>query len=284
MGILHSHVITFTRDFCAQQRPNASQKAQLQDLLLAYQSRLSPDDLKTVCSLLASNDHAPKALILELCKRATGICHPLLLASRTLNTEDLIGIINSKGLTYARIIARRTNIDHILASHLRELNDSRVDRALELRQKPVQPSLGKPSAYSNIRLERVNVDLDAELLKLTEEDDVGFIHTALVDNLSLEFVSVRNLCSDFTSRNLPVALHYLRLSTQTAWQVFKRLAHGRSLKDDIREQFMQTYESLDFSTSVATVKSWQKDDLRAQEIYSRAANQTTTNSARKAAS
>jgi hypothetical protein len=81
-----------------------------------------------------------------------------------------------------------------------------------------------------------------------------------------------------------VALHYLRLSTETAWQVFKRLAHGRFLRDDIREQFIQTYESLDFSTSVATVKSWQKDDLRAQEIYSRAANQTTTNSVRKAAS
>lgn len=283
MGILHGHVVTFTRDFCALQRPNSSMKAQLQDLLLEYQSRLSPDDLKTLCRLLADNEHAPKALLITLCKRSARICHSLLLLSNVLNANDLIDIIDLKGLAHARVIARRRNIDPALKAHLHNLNDTRIDQALELRQMPLQPTASQGSMQKNIQLRTVNHTLDEAFSQLSKENDLSFIYTAFVDNLSLEFVSVRNLCSDFKSRNLPIALHFLRLSLQTAWQIFERLACDTDINDDIRDQFFKTYESLDYSISVATVKSWQKDDMKAQQIYNSAANQSNVQSTKKIA-
>lgn len=284
MGIMHNHVVTLVRDFCALNRPSTIKKTQLQDLLMEYQNCLSPDDLKTICSLFAQNNNVPKPLIIALCHHSASICHPLLLASSMLTNDDLIEIIDAKGLEHARIIARRSNIDPKLRFHLREQNDERIDRALELRQMPLPVEGSVSPAFKNIRVHQINSALDEEFVQLTKESDISFIHTALVDNLSLEFVSVRNLCSNFTSRNLPIALHYLRLSTQTAWLVFVSLAHETNLSDDVHAQFVKTYENLDYSISVATVKSWQQDDLRARKIYSNVANQSRSELIKKTAS
>lgn len=269
-------VIDATVEFCQLQRPTIGQKTQIQDLLIAYLDKLPTSDLKAICHHLALTEHAPKALILKLCEQNASICRPILLTSQILQDYDIAALVDGTDqLDHARIIARRTDLPQSISTALREFEDVKIDRALDLRQRPMQ------SETTNLVLENVEVEngLDTTFLQLCTERNDAVIHTAFADRLGLQLTSCEILCSDLTSRNLPTAMKFMGLSQATAWTLYRRLAKEAANNPRVADAFNATYNCLTREQCKSIVSDWQMDELVMTARVNRAANQSSDTAA-----
>ncbi len=267
-------VISAAREFAQLQRPSFSQKLQFQDLLSAYLDNLPVEDITSICNILASCTHVPRSLIMKLCKQDANNCRSLLLTSPALQEADLAELIEgTKQLDHARVIARRTNLPPSVSALLRELEDEKVDRALDLRQRPLILA-GQDAANSG---EIGEDSVDGAFLDLCVEDSDILIYTAFADHLGLNLISCKMLCTDLTSRNLPTAMRYLNLSEDTAWRLYQRLAKSEARKPGVADAFSATYRNLTKEQCRTVISEWQMDELVMAVRYSSAANQSEPN-------
>ena len=268
-------VIDATVEFCQLQRPTIGQKTQIQDLLTAYMDKLPTSDLKAICHHIASSEHAPKELILKLCEQSASICRPILLTSQTLQETDIAALIDGNNqLEHARIIARRVDLPKSISAALREFEDDKIDRALDLRQRPLQQET------SNLKLEDAQVEdgIDTAFLQLCTERNDAVIHTAFADRLGLQLTSCEILCNDLTSRNLPTAMKYIGLSQATAWTLYRRLAKAAANNPRVADAFRATYNCLTREQCKSIVSEWQMDELVMTARINRVANQSSKSS------
>lgn len=275
-------VIDATVEFCQLQRPSFGQKMQIQDLLIAYMDKLPTNDLKAICHHLASCEHAPKTLILKLCEQDAGVCRPILLTSQVLQDSDLAELINGTDqIEHARIIARRINLPHEISTALREFEDYKIDRALDLRQRPLQQE------PDNLVLADQHIEdgVDAAFLQLCTERNDAIIHTAFADRLGLQLSSCEILCGDLTSRNLPTAIKFMGLSEATAWTLYRRLAKAVANNPRVADAFKATYNCITREQCKSIVSEWQMDELVMTARFNNAANQpiTSAKAAKKSA-
>lgn len=265
-------VIDATIEFCQLQRPSFGQKMQIQDLLIAYMDKLPTADLKAICHHLASSEHAPKALILKLCEQSADICRPILLTSEVLQDTDIKTLIDGKAqIEHARIIARRPNLPHTISTELREFEDFKIDRALDLRQRPIERT------NDNLVLSEIEDEdgLDGLFLRYCTEQNDAIIHTAFADRLGLHITSCEILCTDLTSRNLPTAMKFIGLSEATAWALYRRLAKSVAKNPRVADAFRATYNCLTRQQCKLIVSEWQMDELVMEARYNSAANRSS---------
>ena len=266
-------VISAAREFAQLQRPSFSQKMQFQDLLLAYLDNLPSEDITSICNILASCTHVPRSLVMKLCKQDAGICRALLLTSSVLQDADLLELIEgTERLDHARIFARRTSLPPSVSAQLRVLVDDKVDRALDLRQRPL--FLAEPGGEVSGQIGDETVE--STFLDLCVEDNDILIYTAFADHLGLNLISCKTLCTDLTSRNLPTAMRYLNLSEETAWRLYRRLAKSESSKPGVADAFSATYRNLSKEHCRTIISEWQMDELVMAVRYSSVANQSGT--------
>lgn len=269
-------VIDATVEFCHLQRPSFGQKMQIQDLLTAYMDKLPTGDLKIICHHLAFCESAPKQLLLELCKLDANICRPILLTSQILQESDFLALVEGDvRIEHARIVARRLDLPPTVASVLRAFNDEKIDRALDLRQRPVVYGKGGME-LSDIVLDE---GIDAAFLSLCNEQNDAIIHTAFADRLGLPLTSCEILCNDLTSRNLPTAMKYIGLSEATAWALYRRLARDTECTSRVAVAFKATYNCLTVEQSQTIVSGWRMDELVMTARMNSAANQSSNSAA-----
>ena len=265
-------VIDATVEFCQLQRPSFGQKMQIQDLLIAYMDKLPVSDLKAICHHLASCENAPKTLLLKLCEQDASICRPILLKSQVLQDDDITILIDGvEQIEHARIIARRLNLPQVHSSKLRIFEDEKIDRALDLRQRPLVQGM------DNTELSEAGIedDIDANFLPLCTEQNDAIIHTAFADRLGLHLTSCEILCRDLTSRNLPTAMRYIGLSEATAWALYRRLANSAANTSRVADAFKATYNCLTREQCKTIISDWQMDELVMTARFNSAANQSS---------
>jgi uncharacterized protein (DUF2336 family) len=269
-------VIDATVEFCQLQRPTIGQKTQIHDLLIAYMDKLPSSDLKIICHHLARCEYAPKKLLLRLCELDADICRPILLSSPILQEADVKALIEGTDqIEHARIVARRLDLPTEISSILRAFEDDKIDRALDLRQRPLVQGTG------NLKPEEIQIDngIDATFLALCEEQNDVIIHTAFADRLGLELASCELLCNDLTSRNLPTAMKYMGLSETTAWAVYRRLANSTTNTSRVAVAFKATYNCLTREQCQLVINDWRMDELVMMARINSAANQSSTSAA-----
>lgn len=270
----HKHVVEVVSDFCARTRPNTRHRVQLQELLIGFVDVLDDRNLKTICGLLSNSEYAPKLLVVALCMKPVDICQALLVASPVPGHGEFMTIIDQRGIEHARAIARNPAISRETASLLRSLNDQRVDRALDLRQQPIITSTGatKPAGY---KVEQVETMTEAEntFENLYREHADNIIHTAISDKLGLSVSSVRIICSDFTSRNLPTTFKFLGLSGDGAWNLYRRLAGDFANSAGVETAFRGKYAAIDRRQAQSVISAWQIEELATNARYGNVANQ-----------
>lgn len=270
MSKIFKLVIDATVEFCQLHRPSFSQKMQIQDLLIAYLENLPSSDIKTICHHLATSENVPKTLVLKLCEQEADICRPLLLESNTLQEAELEALASGAAqLEHARIIARRTNLPRSVSALLRDFEDDKIDRALDLRQRPLsEAQLATQHALENEDL------ADEAFQSLCNEPNDTIIHTAFADRLGLKLSSCEILCADLTSRNLPTAMKYMGLSESTAWSLYRRLAKSVADRPRVAEAFKATYNCLTREQCRSIIGEWRMDELVMLVRADNAANDT----------
>ncbi|MDZ7822857.1 MAG: hypothetical protein U5K75_01625 [Ahrensia sp.] len=268
-----NHIISAAFCFVEIARPTLMEKLRLKDLILGHIDNLNPTDQAAICSALASSPHAPIDLLMRLCELDADICYSLLVGSKAFNDNQL-AIILAGEITAekARIIARNPSLGPLSIRQLRAIGDTKIDRSLDMRQLPQAFHLEKLEVSEYHILEE-NPRIGA-LIESLQDDADTIVHTALADALGLGLPSIFALCSDPTSRNLPLALRYLSLSNEKAWQVYMRLTQKIPKDTELHSVFQRVYSSLEMAECIAIIGRWQMDELVAITRERNVANDT----------
>ena len=119
-------VVAAVSAFAARTRPARVEADQLEDLILPILSETCEATKRLAAACLSDLPHAPHRLVMRLCEEKADICATLLLRSPVLQDADLVTLIAQNGVTFARVIARRTAMSKNLRGLLLALGDSTV--------------------------------------------------------------------------------------------------------------------------------------------------------------
>ena len=119
-------VVAAVSAFAARTRPARVEADQLEDLILPILADTSEATKRLAAACLSDLAHAPHRLVMRLCREKADICATLLLRSPVLQDSDLVTLIAQNGVTFARVIARRTAMTKNLRGLLLALGDLTV--------------------------------------------------------------------------------------------------------------------------------------------------------------
>lgn len=107
--------------YCCLSHPTRAETAQLEDLALPLYSSVSDEGLRYVCAALSECPSPPSALVMRLCMERVDISAPLIVRSGVLSDADLISIIAAKGASHAAVVARRKNLNPVIAALVEQI-------------------------------------------------------------------------------------------------------------------------------------------------------------------
>lgn len=101
--------------FCSLTRPTRREIIQLDQLAHPLFDKVSAETRRYVAAALSDSQHAPRELARRLAAQPVDISAPLLMRSPVLTDVDLVGLIARHGLSHARVIARRRDLNPAIA-------------------------------------------------------------------------------------------------------------------------------------------------------------------------
>ncbi|QND52382.1 DUF2336 domain-containing protein [Phyllobacterium sp. 628] len=266
--------------FCCVARPAKSDAQQLEDLAVPLLALASPRVRRHAAAALSEMAHAPKRLIIALAEDDIDISAPLLLRSPVLQSADLIDLIQRKGISHARAIARREIDDPLLLQALHRFHDPAIDRALALQAGLPVSEEEKPLSQAETESPRLRETREA-LRALMRDSDAGFstdqalanhlIDAALLDHTHYfqgEFAKALQLDDETAARivghslnaELTIALASLGLSAEAAHLVLTGL-FGLVHKDlHSLRLFVQSYRQIDKDKAQLTIDRWKTEE------------------------
>jgi uncharacterized protein (DUF2336 family) len=149
-------VVAAVSAFAARTRPARVEADQLEDLVLPILSDTSQATRRLAAACLSDLAHAPHKLVMRLCEEKADICATLLLRSPVLQDSDLVTLIAQNGVTFARVIARRTAMTKNLRGLLLALGDSTVATLVTAETAPasdIHPEIKASKAEISEKLE-----------------------------------------------------------------------------------------------------------------------------------
>jgi uncharacterized protein (DUF2336 family) len=149
-------VVAAVSAFAARTRPARVEADQLEDLILPILADTSEATKRLAAACLSDLPHAPHRLVMRLCQEKADICATLLLRSPVLQDSDLVTLIAQNGVTFARVIARRTAMTKNLRGLLLALGDSTVATLVTAETAPasdIHPEIKASKAEISEKLE-----------------------------------------------------------------------------------------------------------------------------------
>ncbi|MCI5073530.1 DUF2336 domain-containing protein [Oricola sp.] len=266
--------VTACREFCAAPRPSKTDATRLSDLVLPLLQAIADKSRREIAALLATNESAPKPLLLALCDFPVAICSPILTRSKRLSDAELMAILSQHGAEHARAIARRSDLATPIVNALRMIANEGVDRALDLRQrldKALPPE--EAEAFDRFRHElhgeiaahaRGFNDISVDDLVIAAQDpNPGVLRTAVADAIAITLVSAKGLCDNPTSRNLIYMLKFLGATAEQGVKLFSALAPKLAEDPAVIARFKTVFDEVTIEQCVHKVWDWRSDDLLA---------------------
>ena len=133
-------VIAAISAFVGRTRPTRFEANQLEDLVLPILPYTEPATRRLAAACISHSPHAPHGLVMRLCEEETEVCAALLLRSPVLQDADLIRLVESRGIAFARVIARRPTLTQKIRNLLLALGDPMIATALHA-DRPALPEL-----------------------------------------------------------------------------------------------------------------------------------------------
>ena len=266
--------VNAVREFCLRPRPLRSEIIRLVDLVLPLLKLVGDDSRRRIAASLATNEFAPKTLLLALCDFPAAVCSPILTRSKLLNDAELLAILSQHGEQHARSIARRGNLGTPVLDALRSLKSEAVNRALDLRRR-LDDAMPPEQAQSFDQFQAlmhgdvagharpvVPIDND-DLISLARDPNPVLFRTAVADALAITFVSATALCTNPTSKNLIYMLRFIGMPVGKALMVFTALAPDLAEDPEVVARFEAVYGEITADQAVRKVWAWRSDDLLA---------------------
>ncbi len=259
--------------FCSLPRPSRREIAQLEDLALPLFDGVSTDSLRFVAAALSECEYPPMALVRRLCALSVDIAAPLLIRSRALADIDLIALIGRHGQPHARAIARRKDLNPVIADLVRALEKPTLVPARNTDGSTVVP-LPPPAATTQKTTpgktaEAVRDELRAMTLA-KHEDKATPINpanrssgtyarlreTALADALGIDFAVARALtaCPDYAP--LLLALRALDLNEDKAFLIAVAAFPNRFPNPHAIRLFLDRYRLIERKDALDQVRRW----------------------------
>ena len=113
------------------QKPlNDSEREQIADILVALLDQVDLPERQSLSGQIASNPMAPRRLLVALAHDKLDVARPVLSLSTRLTDADLIYVVEHRSTGHRKIIARRPDVSHGVASALVETNDGEAVASL----------------------------------------------------------------------------------------------------------------------------------------------------------
>ncbi|MGU3574746.1 DUF2336 domain-containing protein [Brucellaceae bacterium C25G] len=275
-------------------RPGRHDLLQLEDLAMPLIDYASAKGKRDAAMRLLQMQEAPHSLVFKLAHEPVNISAPLLLRSQALSTSDLLHLIEARGLSHARIIARRHTQDSLLTGLLKTFSDPEIDKLLASqddlstqitaewsdapqREKTNSQKLMQIHHQLNMMMRDANSELENSASRYQSpvpsyqvpENHLidsallingDFFRMALADALGISLERARRVIGEWPSSQLPIALKALNMSAQDCYLILTAMLgtiHGN--RDSLRD-FVHIYRSINPETAQQIVERWKEDD------------------------
>ena len=289
--------------FASLVRPSRKEIAQLEDLTRPLYDSVSVDGRRFVAAVLSELELVPTELVGRLAEETVDIAAPLLLRSRSFTDVDLIALIGRHGLPHARVIARRENLNPVIAQLVTALarsEDSRKSAVADCPPAPERPMKEARSAVPNdtqpdrrssgATVEDVRVQLRAMMRPGDPERRTGslaasradaprnpyarlldgaltgvgsFFQTALADALDIGFAQARSIAVGPDLSDFQAALKFLNLSEEQAFVIAAALHPNQFGHPETVRLFLQRYRLLRHEAAAGRIRGWKEAMLAA---------------------
>lgn len=278
--------------FCSLTRPTRQEIVQLDELALSLYDQVSPDSLRYVAAALSELPHAPSGLVGRLAMEEIEIAAPLLLRSPVLADAMLIMIIARHGLSHARAIARRTQLEPAISALVRALEASTgshadldiVERDACERPEPAaaEPARRRPAEIVRGRLRAMMADAGAgtpgtaggaiaalpparyeALMRTALSGSTPLFQTALADALEIEFRSAGQLLAHDGRESLMLVFAGLGLSAPQAFLLVACCDPFLFSSRGAVRAFVEGYQAIDAETGQKEIRRLRASRLAA---------------------
>ena len=269
--------------FVMEPQHTAAEVTRFGELVLHLLAKASEDDRAIVAEKLANHHQTPTAVARRLANDTVRIAFPILARSAALSEDDLFQAVRSGDAERALAVASRADLGLSALVALEELDDPRVDAALDARHsattEPVpaiaaDAELGRrfldagpparESIIASLALEAGNsagfpaaepeTGRSIELAALSRRP--GALAAAIAADLHIDPAIARRIAEDESGEPLVVAARALDLGREAATRIllFAHAAVASSV-DGVRG-LGALYEALPRMVAVALVQSW----------------------------
>jgi len=261
-------------------RPSRNEIAQIDDLALGLYDSVSREAKHYAATVLSKCADVPPELLKRLCDESVDVSAPLLISSKALRTVDLLRLISRQGLSHARVIVRRKNVDPVIINLVRLLN-ARAESEIAERQsakriadpvldqvrdqlrtlmKPSEPTApeappAKPhdnhgNPYPALRDAALASDPDA-------------FPTALAKALTVSEFRARRICGAITYSDLLMCLKHLKLSEEQAFLLTATLYSSQVFYGPAIRLFLDRFAATKPDEAEQHLADWRSQDAAA---------------------
>lgn len=251
-------------------RPSRNEIAQIDDLAMGLYDDVSREGRHYAASVLSKCDDVPPRLLERLANEPVDISAPILISSKALSDVNLISLISKHGLSHARVIARRKNINPVILDLIRLLNVKAAHEQAErlARTKVTGPvldevrdqlrSLVSHGARPSAGAETYRTLRDAALVPAPDA-----FPQALSRILDITEHRARRLSEASTYTDLLVGLRSLALTEEQAFFIVAALYPAEISYDAAIRLFVERYGAISLEEAERFVEAWRRQDTRA---------------------
>ncbi|MGB7433669.1 MAG: hypothetical protein WA921_14480 [Ahrensia sp.] len=250
-----NNLVQIARDYALNVRPSRAQRQQFTVMMTGHFAGLSQRAQMEIANALCLCHHLdmqPASMIAAGPVDAVG---RFLRFSPMLDSEFLAALILKGEYERNLCIARRKDLPKSVAHLLRDMDDPKINHALDLRQKP-------RNAPQSLAFSRPSIV--EKIMSAAQARDLTSLCSLLMKRLSLTRESTFVLLADKSSANLIIALKFCGLGAEQAWEAYTMLAPGLAEKSGQREAFLAGFDAYDQDACARKVKNWVLEDLLAQ--------------------
>lgn len=257
-------------------RPSRNEITQIDDLALGLYGSVSREAKHYAATVLSKCTDVPPGLLKRLCDEPVDISAPLLIGSKALTTVDLLRLIGRHGLSHARVIARRTNVDPVIVNLVRLLNArAEAETAQRRRHEPMASpaldqvrnqlrSLMKPAEASALQstsaARPADADLYAQLRDAALTPDPDRFPRALAKALNVSEFRARRICTAITYSDLITSLKYLGLTEEQAFLLTATFYSSQVFYGPAIRLFLERYAAIRPEVAEQRLQEWRHQD------------------------
>ncbi|MEO1748052.1 MAG: hypothetical protein AAFR27_05435, partial [Pseudomonadota bacterium] len=224
-------------------------------------SQLVPRDQRGLCAALMTKKSCPMSVFRQLIIGDIDGLEHLVANAPWITQGHALEVIKMTGAgTLTRALARRHDLSIDVKRTLRSLNDSAIDRALELRQigpettPVIEPT--EPTINLDIPDRALSTSEFREYLAHVGEDNASILATAVSDRFSVPFRTALGALESDDGRVIAALFRIIGVQRDMAEQMFLRIRWRRYPDRDQRTAFLAEFDSLTLDGASAALETF----------------------------